>query len=136
LKGLKEVKGDYIMKQTIQRSISLVGIALFTIGLAMGAPKNERAKTELNVFGRVLKIDRKERTLLISDQSSKKLYLVTVPEGTRLQIFSGICRSYDSPTFENVYKSDVVRVRCIRTDQEHLARLDDGRQMVLLTAAR
>ena len=124
------------MKQTIQRSISLVGIALVTMGLAMGAPKTERAKTELNVYGRVLKIDRKERTLLISDHSSKKLYLVTMPEGARLQIFSGICRSYDNPTFDNVYQSDLVRVRCNRTDQEHLARLDDGRQTVVLTAAR
>jgi hypothetical protein len=124
------------MRQTIQRSISLVGIALFTIGLAMGAPKTERAKSEITVYGRVLKIDRTERTFLISDHSSKKLYLVTMPQGARFQIFSGICRSYDSPTFDNVYQSDLVRVRCIRTDGEHLARLDDGRQMVVLTAAR
>lgn len=124
------------MRQTIQRSISLVGIALVTIGLAMGAPKTERAKSEITVYGRVLKIDKKERTLLISDQSSKKLYLVTMPEWARLEIFFGICRSYDSPTFKNVYRSDIVRVRCIRTGQEHLARLDDGRQMVVLTAAR
>jgi hypothetical protein len=59
-----------------------------------------------------------------------------MPEGARLKIFYGICRSYDAPTFDNVYKSDIVRVRCIRTDQEHLARLDDGRQVVALTAAR
>jgi hypothetical protein len=102
----------------------------------MGAPRTERAKSEINVYGRVLKIDSKERTLLISDHWSKKLYLVTMPEGARLQIFHGICRSYDSPTFDNVYKSDIVRVRCTRTDQEHLARLDDGRQVVVLTASR
>ena len=124
------------MRQTIQRSISLVGIALVAIGLAMGAPKTERGKSEFNVYGRVLKIDSKERTLLISDHWSKKLYMVTMPEGARLQIFHGICRSYDSPTFDNVYKSDIVRVRCTRTDQEHLARLDDGRQVVVLTASR
>lgn len=124
------------MRQTIQRSVSLVGIALVTMGLAMGATKTDRAKSEINVYGRVLKIDSKERTLLISDHASKKLYLVTMPEGARLQIFSGICRFYDSPTFDNVYKSDIVRVRCIRNDQDHLARLDDGRQVVTLTAAR
>lgn len=124
------------MRQTIQRSISLVGIALVTMGLAMGATKTDRAKSEINVYGRVLKIDSKERTLLISDHASKKLYLVTMPEGARLQIFSGICRFYDSPTFDNVYKSDIVRVRCIRNDQDHLARLDDGREVVVLTAAR
>ena len=124
------------MRQTIQRSISLVGIALVTIGLAMGAPKTERAKSEITVYGRVLKIDKKERTLLIKDHSSKKLYLVTMPDGSRFQIFFGICRSYDSPTLENVNQRDIVQVRCIRTGQEHLARLDDGQQVVVLTAAR
>jgi hypothetical protein len=106
------------------------------MGIAVGAPKTERTKSEFTVYGRVLQIDQKERTLLISDHSSKKLYLVTMPEGTRLKIFFGIAKSYDTPSFENVYKSDVVRVRCIRTDQEHLARLDDGRQVAVLTAAR
>src|SRR2546430_16131753 len=112
------------MRQTIQRSISLVGIALVTIGLAMGAPKTERAKSEITVYGRVLKIDNKERTLLISDHFSKKLYLVTMPEGARLQVFFGLCRTCDSPTFEKEYKSDIAPVRCIRTDQQHPARLD------------
>jgi hypothetical protein len=101
----------------------------------MGAPKTERAKSEINVYGRVLKIDSKERTLLISDHWSKKLYLVTMPEGARFKVFFGICRAYDNPTFDNVYKTDIVRVRCVRTDQERLARLDDGRQVVVLTAA-
>ena len=102
----------------------------------MGAPKTERTKSEITVYGRVLKVDQKERTLLISDHSSKKLFLVTMPEGSRLQVFSGICRTCDFPTFDSVYKSDLVRVRCIRTDQEHLARLEDGGQVVVLTAAR
>jgi hypothetical protein len=124
------------MRQTIQRSISVVGIALVTIGLAMGAPKTERAKSEITVYGRVLKIDKKERTLLISDHSSKTRYLVTVPEWARLKIFFGICKSYDSPTFDNVYRNDIVRVRCTRTDQDHLTRLDDGSEVVTLTAAR
>jgi hypothetical protein len=123
------------MRRIIQRSISLVGIALVTMGLAMGAPKTESSRSEINVYGRVLKIDSKERTLLISDHWSKKLYLVTMPEGARLKIFFGICQSFDYPTFENVYQTDLVRVRCIRTGQEHLARLDDGRQVAVLTAA-
>jgi hypothetical protein len=124
------------MRQTIQRSISVIGIALVTMGLAMGANKTERAKSEIDVYGRVLKVDEKERTLLISDHWSKKLYLVTMPEGARLKIFFGIGRAYDNPSFDNVYQSDIVRVRCIRTDQEHLASLDDGRQVAMLTAAR
>jgi len=125
------------MKQTLQRSKSLVGIALVTIGLAIGATgatKTDRAKSEITVFGRVLEVDQKARTLLISDHWSKKLYLVTMPDGARFQVFFGVSESYGSPTFENVYKSDIVRVRCIRTDQEHLARLDDRRQIVVMTA--
>lgn len=124
------------MRQTIQRSISLLAIALVTMGMAIGAPKAGRAKSEITVYGRVLKVDKKERTLLISDHRSKKLYLVTMPEGAQIQVFSGICRTCPSPTFDSVYKSDIVRVRCLRTDQDHLARLDDGGQAVMLTAAR
>jgi hypothetical protein len=90
------------MRQTIQRSISLVGIALVTMGLAMGAPKTERAKSEITIYGRVLKVDKKERTLLISDHASKKLYLVTMPEGSQFRIFFGICRTYEYPTLDNV----------------------------------
>src|SRR5437867_5739568 len=119
------------MRQTIQLSISLIVIALVTMGLAIGAPKTERAKIEITVYGRVLKIDSKERTLLISDHASKKLYLVTMPEGVRLKIFFGICKSFDYPTLENVNKTDIVRVRCTRPDLEHLCRLDDGLLMVV-----
>jgi len=136
--GSTSKKETIIMKETIQRSKSLVGIALVTIGLAMGATgatKTDRAKSEFSVFGRVLNIDQKERTLLISDHWSKKLYMVTMPERARLQIFFGVNKSHSIPTFESVYKSDIVRVRCIRTDQERLARLDDGRQVVVMTAA-
>jgi hypothetical protein len=129
-------KGAYIMRQSIQRSISIVGIALVTLGLAMGATKTQRAKSEISVYGRVLEVDKKERTLLIADHWSKKRYLVTMPEGARLEIFFGIGRSYDHPTFEFVNKKDLVRVRCIQPSREHLARLDDGSQVVALTAAR
>ena len=51
-------KGEIVMRQTIQRSISLAGIVLVTMGLAMGAPKTERAKSEITVYGRVLKVER------------------------------------------------------------------------------
>ena len=125
------------MRQTIQRSISIAAMfALVTIGLAMGAPKTESAKSEITVYGRVLKIDKKQQTMLISDHSSKKLYLVTVPEGAQFKIVFGIYRSYEHPSLDNVYRSDLVRVRCTRTDGERLARLDDGQQAVVLTAAR
>ena len=125
------------MRQTIQRSISMAAmLALVTIGLAMGAPKTERARNEITVYGRVLKIDKKQSTMLISDHSSKKLYLVKVPEGAQFKIFFGIYKSYEHPSLDNVFRNDLVRVRCIRTDEERLARLEDGQQAVALTAAR
>jgi hypothetical protein len=124
------------MRHTIQRSISLIGIAIVTMGLAMAAPKTEQTKSAFNVYGRVLKVDQKEHTLLIKDHWSKKLFLVTMPEGARLQIFFGINKSYSYPTFDNVYERDIVRVRCIRTGEEHLARLDDGTNVEVVTASR
>ena len=125
------------MRQTIQRSISTAAmLALVTIGLAMGAPKTERGRSEITVYGRVLKVDKKQRTILISDHSSKKLCLVTVPEGAQFKIVFGIYKCYEYPSLDNVYRTDLVRVRCIRTDDERLARLDDGQQAVVLTAAR
>jgi len=125
------------MRQTIQRSISAAAmLAVVTIGLAMGAPKTDRARSEITVYGRVLKVDKKQHTMLISDHSSKKLYLVTVPEGAQFKIVFGIYKSYEYPSLDNVYRTDLVRVRCIRTDGERLARLEDGQQAVVLTAAR
>jgi hypothetical protein len=125
------------MRQTMQRSISTAAMfALVTMGLAMAAPKTERAGSEITVYGRVLKIDKKERTMLISDHSSKKLCLVTVPEGAQFKIIFGIYKCYEHPSLDNVYRTDLVRVRCIRTDGERLARLDDGQQAVVLTASR
>jgi hypothetical protein len=124
------------MRRTLQFSTLLIGIALITAGLANAAPKSDRSKNEITVYGRVLKIDNKQQTLLISDHWSKKLYLVTMPEGARLKIFFGIYRAKDEPTFENVYKNDIVQVRCTRTAKDHLARLDDGTEALALTAAR
>jgi|SRR5215813_1622038 len=124
------------MKRTIQSSILLIVIALFTAGLVTAAPKTDRSKSEINVYGRVLQIDSKQRTLLISDHWSKKLYLVTMPEGAQFKIFFGIYRAKDDPSFANVYKNDIVQVRCTRTSKDRLARLDDGREALALTASR
>jgi hypothetical protein len=124
------------MKRRIQSSILLIGIALFTAGLVTAAPKTDRSKNEINVYGRVLQIDSKQHTLLISDHWSKKLYLVTMPEGARFKIFFGIYKAKDDPSFANVYKNDIVQVRCTGTSKDRLSRLDDGREVVALTASR
>jgi len=124
------------MKRTIQISMLLIGIAVVTSGLATAAPKSDRSKKEITVYGRVLKIDNQQQTLLVSDHWTKKLYLVTMPEGARFKIFFGIYRSKDDPAFANVYKGDIVQVRCTRTAKDHLAKLDDGSEALALTAAR
>ena len=124
------------MKRRVQSSILLIGIALITAGLATATPKSDRSKNEINVYGRVLKIDSEQHTLLIADHWSKKLYLVTMPDGARFKIFFGIYRSKDDPAFANVYKNDIVQVRCSRPSKDRLAKLDDGREALALTASR
>ena len=124
------------MKRTIQISILLIAIALITGGLAKAAPKSDRSKNEITLHGRVLKIDNKQQTLLVSDHWTKKLYLVAMPDGARFKIYFGINRAKDDPSFANVYKGDIVQVRCTRTSPDRLAKLDDGTEVVALTAAR
>ena len=125
------------MKRITQRSIALsvtLMIALATV--AMSAPKSASSKNRLTVEGTVLRIDREARTLLVSDLWSKKLYLVNVPEGNSFRITFGLNMKTAEPQFRDVHTNNRVRMRCIRTDKEHLARLDDGRQVVVLTSAQ
>lgn len=118
-----------------QRSAALaVTVVLAFATLAMSAPKSERASKYLTIEGRVLQINQEARTLLVSDQWSKKLYLVNVPDGATFNITFGINMKVSEPELYQVKRNDRVRMRCIRS-QEHLARLDDGRQAVVLIAA-
>ena len=123
---------ERITKRTAALAVTFV-LAFAT--LAMSAPKSERARKYLTVEGRVLQVNREARTLLVSDLWSKKLYLVTVPQGETFRITFGLYMKIGQPEFEQVSKNDRVRMRCIRTDKEHLARLDDGREVVVLTAS-
>jgi hypothetical protein len=102
--------------------------------LAMSAPKSERSSKHLKILGKVLHINEKERQLLVSDYWTKKLYLVNVPEGSTIRITFGMNMKKAEPGFEDVHRNDRVSLRCVRTG-EHLARLDDGREVVVLTAA-
>jgi hypothetical protein len=123
------------MKRTTQRiaavAVTLV-LALSTV--AMAAPKSQGSK-HITVEGRVLEVNREARTLLVSDQWSKKLYLVYIPKGETFKITFGMNMRTAEPQFEDANRNDRVRMRCTRTDKEHLARLDDGREVVLLTAS-
>jgi hypothetical protein len=84
----------------------------------------------------VLQVNQTARTLIVSDFWSKKLYLVNVPKGETFKITFGMNQRIAEPELREVHRNDRVRMRCIRTDNQHLARLDDGREVVVLTATR
>jgi hypothetical protein len=123
------------MERINRSKIALALIAVITLAsLAMAAPKTERRTQSITVEGRVLQINSAARTLLVSDQWSKKLYLVSVPKDEGVKITFGMNMRVAEPKFSEVRQNDRVRMRCIRTGGEHLSRLNDGREVVLLTA--
>ena len=123
------------MERITQRSVALaVTLMLALATLAMSAPKGERSSKYLTIEGQVLQVNQKSRTLLVEDYWSKKLYSVHVPEGETFRISFGMNMRKAEPEFQDARRNDRVRLRCIRTEKEHLARLDDGREVVVLTA--
>lgn len=124
------------MESITQRSAALaITLMLAFATIAMSAPKSERSRKNLTIEGRVLQVNPAARTLLVADQWSKKLYWVNVPKGDGFRITFGMYMKTAEPALEQVRRNDRVRMRCIRTDKEHLARLDDGREVVVLTTA-
>ncbi len=123
------------MKRITQRNIALaITLVLALATVAMSAPKRERASKYLTVEGHVGQIDQRARTLLVADMWSDKLYLVGVPKGETFKITFGLNQNVPEPELWQARRNDRVRMRCIR-GEEHLARLDDGRQVVVMTAA-
>src|SRR5262249_10905034 len=120
--------------ERITRSCTAFAVTLMLAfaALAMSAPKSEASSKYLSIYGQVLHINKSDRTLLVKDYWSKKLYQVKVPEGATFQITFGLNQRIGEPGFEDVRKNDRVRMRCIRS-AEHLSRLDDGREVVVLT---
>lgn len=122
------------------KSITRLGLiaAVFTLfsTLALGAPKTERANKYFKVAGKVIQVDKKDRTLLVTDRLSKKLYLIQVPENTTFKITFGRYMRMAEPTFEDVRTGERIEIRCIRSDKEHLALLDDGRTATKITAGQ
>jgi hypothetical protein len=122
------------MKRITQRGALAVTIVLALATLAVSAPKSDRASKKLVVEGRVLQVDQKARTLLVSDLWSKKLYLVNVPKGSTYRITFGLNMKVSEPEISHTHRNDRVRINCIR-NQEHLAQID-GREVVGMTATR
>jgi hypothetical protein len=124
------------MERITQRSVALaVTVILALATLAMSAPKSERSTKYLTIQGQVLQVNQQTRTLLVSDYWSKKLYSVHVPKGETFRITFGLNSKIGEPEFKDVRRNDRVIMRCIRSEKEHLARLDDGREVVVLTTA-
>lgn len=125
------------MKRMTQR-IAVLGFTLMLAlaSVAMSAPKASRPSKYLTIEGRVLQVNQAARTLIVSDFWSKKLYLVNVPKGETFRITFGLNQKVAAPELREVHRNDRVRMRCIRTDNQHLARLDDGREVIVLTATR
>ena len=124
------------MKRITQRSAALALTLVFAFAaVAIGAPKSERTGKYLSISGRVLEINEKARTMLVADAWSPKLYLVNVPKGETFKITFGMNMKRAQAQFEDAHKNDRVAVRATR-NEDHLGRLEDGRQVVLLTASR
>jgi len=123
------------MKRTTRSKVAFALTVLIALAsLAMAAPKTERSSSRITIEGRVLQINPAARTLLVTDQWSKKLYLVTVPKEAGFKITFGLNANYAEPKFSDVRRNDHVRMRCTRNSGEHLSRLNDGREVTVLTA--
>ena len=118
-----------MMKSITRYRITFAATILFAFcSLAFAAP----AGKHITISGRVLKIDKQERTMLVSDHWTKKLYLVNVAEGATFKITFGQSMKMSQPGFGDTHKNDWVSLRCNRVDKEHLATLDDGSQAIVL----
>lgn len=119
-------------------SISIIALisvlALSSVG--MSATKTQATDKRFTLTGRVLSVDRKAGTMLVNDQWSEKLYLVKVPDGTTFKITFGIHMNRAEAGIWLVNPNDHVSVECRRSTQERLAKLEDGRQAILLIANR
>ena len=125
------------MRNITRRSTAFAAAFVLALSsVAFAAPKAERAKKYLTLSGKVLKVNVKARMLLVSQDSTDKLYLVSVPEGASFKITFGMYMRLIEPQITDVFKNNRVKMNCTRTDGEHFAQLEDGRKAVLLTAAR
>jgi molybdopterin converting factor small subunit len=135
--ALVAIKEDPIMKRTIERFASLAVIAtmlIVTITATASAAKNEGKQFLLN--GRVIEIDREAHTLLVEDRWSEKLYLVYMPEGATVRLTIGFSARISAPEFNDLRKNDYILARVKRTETEHLTRLKDGREVVVLSVVK
>jgi len=124
-----------IMK-TIARLGSIAATFMLLSMIVAAAPRGQQAKTYFTIAGTVLEVDQKERTLLVADRQSEKLYLIEIPDGTTFKITFGNAMLMDKPGLADVNARERIEIRCFRGDRDHLARLDDGRTVIRVLASK
>lgn len=122
--------------KTIARLGSIAAAFMLLTMIVAAAPKGQRANKYFTIAGTVLEVDQKEHTLLVADRGSEKLYLIEIPDGTTFKITFGRYMRMAEPGFGDVNERERVEIRCFRGDQDHLARLDDGRTVIRVIASR
>lgn len=122
--------------KTIKRFSSIIAAVTLLSGLAPAALATERSNKYFKVSGKVIHIDKKERTLLVTEHLSNKLYLIEVPQTVTFKITFGRYMRMAQPGFDDVRTGERIEIRCAKGNTEHLSRLDDGRTVTKLTAAR
>ena len=125
------------MKRITQRSAAIAAtltMFLTLASVAIAAPKHDRTSKTITISGRVLKVDQQARTLLVADQWSDKLYLVSVPKGGSFEITFGLYMGVANPELWQTRRNNRVRMRCIRSS-DRLAKID-GREVHGMTATR
>ena len=122
--------------KTIARLGSIAAAFVLLSMIVAAAPKGQRANKYFTIAGTVLEVDRKEHTLLVADWRSEKTYLIEIPDGTTFKITFGNSMLMAKPGLADVNNKERVAIRCFRGDRDHLARLDDGRMVIRVTASK
>jgi hypothetical protein len=120
-------------KYSTRSTILAVVFALAISSIALAMPPAEKGRKNFMIYGRVLKIDQEARTLMVADKHSEKLYLVAVPEGMSVRITFGASAGLSSAEFKDVQKNNRIVARVAHRGSDHLARAEDGRQLIAVT---
>ena len=122
--------------KSIARLGSIAAAFMLLSMIVAAAPRGQQANKYVTIAGTVLEVDQKEHTLLVADRRSEKLYLIEIPDGTTFKITFGRYMRMAEPGFGDVSERERVEIRCFRGDQDHLARLDDGRTVIRVLASK
>ena len=122
--------------KTMTRLFAAFAALAITFGSVAASPTSESKSQSFQIRGRVLQIDEKARTVLVADHWSKKLYLVTVPEGAYFKVTFGRAMGLSYPEISDLSRERHSADACQSPNGEKLTLLQDGREAVVLIASR